>query len=281
MAGKMDWKKIGLAEGDLQNASPRFETFDAKNFHASCVRDLPVIKGMLDSTPNNSGDIYIQCALQCWFYGVLPELAVSSFQILAITVPKYRSEMLGKTNGPDLTGFVVEAAAKTLLLGRAPDRTALREGSKFMLKYLSELPDLKHVTCKYWQFTATFLALLAHDIDLANELVALLPKNTAYPQSYSMLKRMIQSATIREVNGQSYARIEISDVRREFLVYFDAHRDQFPALYLKTAPKEYSPFLGGGGLLGPYCLAWFYLQAFAPEPVEYFSREDMVALLTT
>lgn len=277
----MDWKKIGLAEGDLQNASSRFATFDASNYHASCVRDMPAFKERHDLNPNSFGEYFFQSSLQCWLFGDLPELTQVSILLLAINGPKYRSEIFSRTHDPDLTGFVVEAAAKTIMQGLAPDRTVLREGSKFMLRYLSELPDIKHVTCKKWQFTATFLALVAHDIDLANELVAFLPKNTAYPQSYSMLKRMIQSATIREVNGQSYARIERSDVRREFLVYFDAHRDQFPALYLKTAPKEYSPFLGGGGLLGPYCLAWFYLQAFAPEPVEYFSREDMVALLTT
>lgn len=265
---------------DLSSVKSLFNSDEAKKQYASQLSCLPEIQKIHATAPLHGGDIYFRVALHAWFCGDLVNESEFAFRTLAVDIPKFRSERLLRFDDVGLNEFVVEAIAKTLLQSKAPDREVLRNGANFMLEFLSKKKRFDHVTLKRWQIDSCFIALLANEPEIAKKILSLLQNNSAYPETYGLLSNLIASIQIECYSEVKFIRIKDEGVRKAYLRFFDAHRCPSPALFYKHYPKEYSSFLSSG-LLGPYCLAWFYLQAFAPEPVEYFSREDMFALLTT
>jgi hypothetical protein len=276
----MNFIDIGLAPGELTQAAVHFQSLEEKKYYQSTKRDISTIRERCASSGMHAADsIYLRMALACWLFGDEldeVELAVTS---VAKTAPEFRAERLTKLYDPGLDGFFAEAIAKTLLSNQAPERRVLHAGAEFMLSYLTEQEKLTHITLRRWHVESCILALMAHRLDVAEKLIALVKTSSAYPETYPLVKRMVSHARLETHSGIDYIRIKDENVRQEFIRYFDAHRVPAPGMFKAKFPDDHLPFLCSG-MMGPYCLAWLYLQVFAPVPRVHFAREDMCYLLT-
>jgi hypothetical protein len=278
----MIWNLIGIKKDEItlrENSYP--DEYLQRNYLSSEVMitfSNQLMRGEYSHTDKNFFDLSLACYLFDKHSTEIPSWVENVRQKAQIRRKKSMDELYDS----GIDSFVGEAALLNLIAGKAPDQAVMRSAVACLVPHLKTIP-LKCGITKKWHYFACWLSVMANCMDETQVLFGMIKKNAAFPVGYPLLKRIAAAAKYELHNGQQMLRIHNAELRTDFLKYFDMHRTMVVPIQT-TGDYNYAldySYLFDMPLHGAYYLAWFYLQAFAPEPVEYFSREDMFALLTT
>ena len=271
----MNFKEIGIRPGELNIKKECFpQQYIESNFLSDEVMRQYSTMLMTAETAGSDQDFF-GLGLVCYLYG----RHLAAIPLWAENVrefgPQRRANCEFHLQHPGVESFIGEAGLNSLVLSEAPDRSVLRAALAILIPHLKK-QSFKDAWWKTQHYFATWLAVISHSLDEARHLVGMIKKNSEYFDGFELLKKIIANAEEENHFGLPLARIYDVAIRAEFLSYFDKHR----TIFLMSRPSPDWGYLFDSPLHGAYYLAWFYLQAFAPEPVSYFSREDMLSLLT-
>jgi hypothetical protein len=182
---------------------------------------------------------------------------------------------------PSVLFHLPVAVARTCRLGIPPDASTISEGLKLVLTYFEnqKKKSISHVSDVKTLIDSTYAGFLAQDLEAVEKLLFIRKNHREYPYMDQLARDMLVYSKQLEIDGHKILRIQNIETQSAFVSLFDAHRDWTRKMFMKKFPSDYNCFLGIP-FIGSYCLAWIYLQSFAPEPIFHISKADMRLILT-
>lgn len=124
-------------------------------------------------------------------------------------------------------------------------------------------------------------ALLAHELDVASDLLSLSKTCPSHPRHLSLFKNWIRNAVETEIDGQQYLRVSDSAVIKEFFGLFNIYRlplDKGRADIIGEFKRKEFPIITSP--IGNYLFTWLYIQSIAEPPVTQATWGTLRELMT-
>jgi len=155
------------------------------------------------------------------------------------------------------------AIAESLANAASPRPSHLQALAAFVVDRIAPLKRKNlHMAFLLRLHTAVYAAVLAGDLGLLRRVLLLRSTDATMPRQWMLLQAIAKHGKIEAHQG-NFLRVDVPEIRTEFLRVFQAQRMPYLAQFEAALPGD--RWLGGP-LVGSYVYTWIWLQTFAPEP---------------